>query len=38
VPEAEFQSVAWVPKAVADIAGDIRKGRGAGKEWKRLLG
>ena len=24
--------------AVADIAGDIRKGRGAGKEWKRLLG
>ena len=24
--------------AVADIAGDIRKGRSAGKEWKRLLG
>jgi hypothetical protein len=24
--------------AVADITGDIRKGRSAGKEWKRLLG
>ena len=24
--------------AVADIAGDIRKGRSAGKEWKRLIG
>jgi hypothetical protein len=24
--------------AVADIAGDIRKGRTAGREWKRLLG
>lgn len=24
--------------AVADIAGDIRKGRAAGKQWKRLLG